>query len=107
MANMKIKKDDTVIVITGKDKGKSGKVMQAMPAEGKVTVQGVNIATKHKKAQGQNNPGGIIKQENPVDASNVMIKCPKCGKATRVAMAINEDGKKVRVCKKCGEVLDK
>ena len=104
MAKMNIKKEDTVIVIAGKDKGKSGKVMQAAPKAGKVTVQGINMATKHKKARTQGEQSGIIQQENPIDISNVMLKCPKCGKATRIGFKV-EDGKKVRVCKKCGEEI--
>ena len=103
---MKIKKDDKVVVITGKDKGKEGKVMTALPADGKVVVSGVNIVTKHQKARNQQNPGGLIKKEAAIDASNVMLVCKKCGKATRVAMKI-EDGKKVRVCKKCGAAFEK
>ena len=104
---MRIKKDDTVMVITGKDKGKKGKVMIAMPAVQKVIVQGANIVTKHKKARGQSDPGGIIKKEAPINVSNVMLVCPKCGKATRIAMSVSEDGSKVRVCKKCGAPIDK
>ena len=103
---MKIKKDDKVVVITGKDKGKEGKVMTALPADGKVIVSGVNVVTKHQKARNQQNPGGLIKKEAAIDASNVMLVCKKCGKATRVAMKI-EDGKKVRVCKKCGAAFEK
>ena len=103
---MKIKKDDKVVVITGKDKGKEGKVMTALPADGKVIVSGVNVVTKHQKARNQQNPGGLIKKEAAIDASNVMLVCKKCGKATRVAMK-NADGKKVRVCKKCGAAFEK
>ena len=107
MTKLHVKKDDTVVVITGKDKGKSGKVMEAYPAKGKVLVGGVNVVTKHKKAQGQPDPGGIIHQENVIDASNVMLQCPKCNKATRTGKKVLDDGKKVRFCKKCGEILDK
>ncbi len=103
---MKIKKDDKVVVITGKDKGKEGKVLSTLPQDGRVVVGGVNIVTKHQKARNQQNPGGLIKKEAAIDASNVMLVCKKCGKATRVAMKI-EDGKKVRVCKKCGAAFEK
>ena len=103
---MKIKKDDTVIVITGKDKGKKGKVMLASPKENKVVVQGAAIVTKHEKPKGQSKPGGIVKKEAPIDASNVKIVCPKCSQPTRVGFQI-ADGKKSRICKKCGQVLDK
>ena len=98
---MKIRKDDKVIVISGKDKGKTGKVIVADPKGMKVIVEGVNVATKHQKPRKQGQDGGIIKVETPIYASKVMLVCPKCGKATRVGHALNGD-KKVRVCKKCG-----
>ena len=107
MAKLNIKKDDTVVVITGKDKGKKGKVMSVLPSKGTALVEGVNLATKHKKPRKQNEQGGIIKQEAPIQLSNVMLVCSKCGKATRPAKKILEDGRKVRVCKKCGDTLDK
>ena len=103
---MRIKKDDKVVVITGKDKGKEGKVMMADPENGRVVVSGVNVITKHQKARNQQNPGGIIKKEAAIDASNVMLVCKKCGKATRLAVK-EIDGKKVRVCKKCGAAIEK
>ena len=95
---MKIKKDDKVIVLSGKDKGKSGKVIAADPKAEKVIVEGVNVATKHQKAQKKGQDGGILK---PIYVSKVQLVCPKCGKGTRVGHKI-VDGKKVRVCKKCG-----
>ena len=98
---MNIKRDDKVIVLSGKDKGKQGKVMSADPKAMKVIVEGVNVATKHQKAQKQGQEGGIIKVETPIYASKVQLVCPKCGKATRVAHKVTGD-KKVRVCKKCG-----
>ena len=98
---MNIKKDDKVIVLSGKDKGKEGKVMSADPKGGKVTVEGVNIASKHQKPRKQGEEGGIIKINTPIYACKVQLVCPKCGKATRVAHKL-VDGKKVRVCKKCG-----
>ena len=98
---MKIKKDDKVVVLAGKDKGKQGKVLSADPKGGKVTVEGVNVATKHQKPRGQNQEGGIIKIETPIYVSKVQLVCPKCGKGTRVGYKL-ADGKKVRVCKKCG-----
>ena len=101
MNNLKIKKNDIVVVLSGKDKGKQGKVMIADPKAGKVVVEGVNVATKHQKAQKQGQEGGIIKVETPIYVSKVQLVCPKCGKATRVGHNI-VDGKKVRVCKKCG-----
>ena len=98
---MNIKKDDKVIVLSGKDKGKQGEVLVAEPKTGKVIVKGVNVATKHQKPQKQGQEGGIIKVETPIYVSKVQLVCPKCGKGTRVGHKIT-DGKKVRVCKKCG-----
>ena len=99
---MNIRKDDKVIVLSGKDKGKEGKVLSADPKGGKVIVEGVNVASKHYRPRKQGEEGGIIKQETPIYASKVMRVCPKCGKATRCAHKILDDGSKVRVCKKCG-----
>ena len=98
---MNIKRDDKVVVLSGKDKGKQGKVIKADPKAMKVIVEGVNIATKHQKPRKQGEEGGIFKVETPIYASKVQLVCPKCGKATRVAHKIT-DGKKTRVCKKCG-----
>ena len=98
---MDIRKDDKVVVLSGKDKGKQGTVLKADPKNGKVVVSGVNVATKHQKPRKQGEEGGIIKVETPIYASKVQLVCPKCGKATRVGHKI-ADGKKVRVCKKCG-----
>ena len=100
---MHIRSKDTVVVITGKDKGKEGKVLVASPKTGKVVVEGVAIATKHQKPRQQGVPGGIIKKENFIHASNVMYL--HNGKATRLGAMI-KDGKKVRVAKKTGEVID-
>ena len=98
---MNIRRDDKVVVLSGKDKGKQGKILTADPKAAKVIVEGVNVATKHQKPRKQGEEGGIIKVETPIYASKVQLVCPKCGKATRVGHKI-EDGKKVRVCKKCG-----
>ena len=98
---MNIKKDDKVVVLSGKDKGKEGKILSADPKALKVIVEGMNVATKHQKPRKQGEEGGIIKVETPIYASKVQLVCPKCGKATRVAHKIEGD-KKVRVCKKCG-----
>ena len=105
MAKLKVKKGDTVVVISGQDKGKQGKVLTAYPEKGRVSVQGANMITKHVKPRRQGEAGGRIETEGTIDVSNVMMVCPKCGKATRVAHQI-VDGKKVRVCKKCGKVMD-
>ena len=98
---MNIKKDDKVVVLSGKDKGKQGKVLVADPKAGKVVVEGVNVATKHQKPRQQGQEGGIIKVETPIYVSKVQLVCPKCGKNTRVGHKL-ENGKKSRVCKKCG-----
>ena len=98
---MNIKKDDKIVVLSGKDKGKQGKVLVAEPKAGKVIVEGVNVATKHKKPQKQGEDGGIIKVETPIYVSKVQLVCPQCGKGTRVGYKVAGDTK-VRVCKKCG-----
>ena len=102
-----VRKDDTVIVLSGKDAGKKGKVLTALPAEGKVVVEGVAMVTKHQKPRGQRNPGGLIRHEAPIYASKVMLMCAKCSQPTRIAHMTLEDGRKVRVCKKCGETFDR
>lgn len=102
---MFVKAKDNVIVISGKDKGKKGKVIAAQPKANKVAVEGVAIATKHQKTRAQGQPGGIIKKEAFIDASNVMVLCPKCNKPTRIAHK-DVDGKNVRVCKHCGAEID-
>ena len=104
MANMKIKKGDTVVVLSGKDKGKQGNVQAVIPADRKVVVEGINIVTCHTKPRRQGETGGIVKREAAIYASKVQVVCPKCSKATRVAFKI-EDGKKIRVCKHCGAAL--
>jgi len=103
---MKVKVNDTVVVITGKYKGKQGKVLATYPKAGTVRVEGVNIQHKHEKARKANDTSKIVSEEGPIDVSNVEVVCDKCGKATRVGHT-TVDGKKVRVCKKCGAVLDK
>ena len=102
---MKVKKNDTVLVITGKDAGKTAKVLSALPKANRVIVEGVNVQKKHKKARSAQDVSAIQSQAGPIDASNVMVVCPTCNKATRVAYLIEGD-KKVRTCKKCGAVLD-
>ena len=104
MANMKIKKGDTVVVLSGKDKGKQGKVQVAIPADRKMVVEGVNIVTCHTKPRRQGETGGIVKREAAIYASKVQVVCPKCKKGTRVAFKI-ENGKKSRICKHCGAAL--
>ena len=98
---MSIKKDDTVVVITGKDKGQRGKVISVLPKEGKVVVEKINMVSRHVKPRKQGDEGGIIPKEAPLYACKVMRVCPKCSKPTRAASKF-VDGKKVRVCKNCG-----
>ena len=102
---MEIKKGDTVVMLTGKDKGKKGTVVKASPADKKVVVEGLNMVVKHVKPRGANQPGGKMDQPAAVDVSNVMLVCPVCGEATKVAHD-KAEGKNVRKCKKCGAVLD-
>ena len=101
---MNIRRDDTVIVLSGKDKGKKGKVLVADPKGGKVIVEGVSIAKRHTKPRKQGEEGGIMKREAAIAACKVQVVCPKCSKGTRVAHKI-EGGKKTRVCKHCGAEL--
>ena len=111
---MFVKAKDTVVVISGQDKGKQGKILEAFPKKNRVVVEGVAMVKKHQKPRMQGQPGGIIKKEAFIDASNVMVICPKCGKAIRVAHKVVEvagkDGKvskkNVRVCNKCGAQID-
>ena len=103
---MHVRSKDQVVVISGKDKGKKGKVLEAMPAAGKVVVEGVNVATCHVKPKKQGDQGGIINREIPMYASKVMLVCPKCKKGVRVGYSVLENGTKVRVCKKCGASIE-
>jgi large subunit ribosomal protein L24 len=102
---MKIKKNDTVVVLTGKDVKKTGKVLVAYPKTNKIVVEGVNVQEKNRKARTAQETSTKIKKEGPIDASNVLVICSACGKATRVGYS-EVEGKKVRTCKKCGASLD-
>ena len=104
MNNLKIKKNDTVVVLSGKDKGKQGKVLGTVPSEAKVVVEGINMVTCHVKPRKQGETGGIVQREAAMYASKVQVVCPKCNKGTRIAHKI-ENGKKTRVCKHCGAEL--
>jgi large subunit ribosomal protein L24 len=103
---MRIKKEDTVLVIVGKDKGKKGKVRQIMPKDNVLIIEGVNIIKRHMKPRGQARQAGIIEREAPLQISNVMLVCPKCNKPVRIQSKILEDGKRVRICGKCNEVIN-
>jgi len=102
----KIKRGDLVEVISGKDKGKRGKVLRVIPKEGKVIVEGVNMVKRHQRPIPQLREGGIIEREAPIYMCKVMVVCPNCDRRTRVGFKILENGDKVRYCKKCGEIID-
>ena len=102
MNKMSIKKGDTVVVLSGKDKGKKGEVIAVLPKDGKVVVEKINMVSRHTKPRRQGETGGIIQKEAPLYACKVQRVCPKCDKATRPAHKVLADGSKVRVCKKCG-----
>jgi len=103
-----VRRNDTVKVLSGKSKGRTGRVLRVYPAEGRAIVEGVNFVRKHTRANPQKNvQGGILEREAPIDASNLMVVCSECGRPTRVGHTIQDDGKKVRVCRRCDGVLDK
>jgi large subunit ribosomal protein L24 len=108
---MKIKKGDTVLILTGKDKGKEGTVSRAMPQTSKVIIEGLNVVKKHVRPQGQTRQGGIIEKAMPIDVSNVMLKCTECKQPTRVGIERRSQGhdqklRPVRICKKCQKVIE-
>ncbi len=103
----KLKKDDIVEVIAGREKGKKGKILALFPDNGKVTVEKLNMLKRHTKPSAQNKQGGIIEKEGMLAISNVQLVCDKCGKGVRIKRKKLEDGKRVRVCVKCGDVIDK
>jgi large subunit ribosomal protein L24 len=102
----RIKKNDTVMVTTGKEKGKSGKVMRVIPKKDRAIVEKLNIVKRHLKPSQQTRQGGILERESPIQMSNLMLICSKCTDPTRVGFRILEDDRKVRYCKKCNEVID-
>lgn len=104
---MRIKKDDTVEVIYGKDKGKRGKVLSVDRDENRVIVEGINIVSRHMRPTQDMPQGGIIENEAPIHISNVMLVCPRCDERSRIGVDVLDSGKKVRVCKSCDEVIDK
>ncbi len=107
LARVKIKKNDIVEVITGKEAGKKGKILMVFPGDQKVVVERLNIVKRHTRPTQKVKQGGIIEKEGRIHISNVMLVCTKCDKKTRVAVKLLENGKKVRTCKKCGEILDR
>ncbi|HLC34695.1 MAG TPA: 50S ribosomal protein L24 [Anaerolineales bacterium] len=100
----RVRKDDTVLVITGRNRGKTGKVLRVLPREDRVVIEGVNIIKRHTKARGMVRQAGIVEREAPIHLSNVMVVCPKCHKAARVGFGVGEEGK-ARVCRQCGEAM--
>lgn len=105
MSMVHVRKKDTVMVISGKDKGKTGEILKVYPKKGKILVKGMNIISKHQKPSKENVQGGIIHREAPIYSSKVMLYCIKCKNVTRISSKILEDGSKVRVCKKCNETF--
>lgn len=105
--NLHVKKDDMVMVTTGKEKGKTGKVLAVFTAKGRVTVEGLNQVKRHQRPTRFNPEGGIVEKEAALNASNVQLVCPACSKPARTGMRVLEDGNKVRFCKKCNEIVDK
>ena len=103
---MKIRKNDTVLVIAGKDKGKKGKVRFAYPRDERILVEGINFIKRHTRARGVVRQAGIIEREAPIHISNVMFLCNRCNHPTRIGFRFLEDGRKVRVCQSCHEVID-
>jgi large subunit ribosomal protein L24 len=106
MEKVLIKKNDTVMVVTGKDKGKSGKVLRVLPKKEAVLIERLNFVKKHMRAGGPHGKGGIVEREAPIRLSNVQLLCSKCNLPTRIGKKILEDGKKIRICRKCGEAID-
>lgn len=102
---LKVKKNDKVRVISGKDKGKTGKVLRIEPDKNKIYIERINIIKKHTRKKGQNQPGGIISKEGPIHLSNIRVICPNCGKLSRVGFEIKDSGEKVRICRKCGQQI--
>ena len=103
---MKVRRNDTVVVLAGKDRGKKGKVRLSFPRENRIIVEGVNMIKRHSRARRAMRQAGIIELEAPIHVSKVMLVCNKCGNPTRVGSFFLEDGKKVRICRRCKEVID-
>jgi len=102
---LKIRKNDMVVCTTGKDKGKKGKVLSVLPAQNGAIIEGVNFIKRHTRKTREDRQGGIIQREAPIHLSNLMLFCNKCNKAARVGFGLLKDGKKVRICRKCSEVI--
>jgi large subunit ribosomal protein L24 len=105
--NVRIRKNDIVKIMTGKEKGKVGRVIRVVPEKGRIFVEKVNMVKRHTKPGKANPRGGIVEKEAPLSLSNVLVMCDKCSKPTRIGMAVDESGERNRVCRKCGTVLAK
>ena len=105
MNSLFVRKGDTVIVLSGKNKGKKGRVISTIPSDGKLIVEGVNMVKRHMKSRGQKDPGGIRTKEGAIYACKVMCVCPHCKRPTRIAHNVHPDGVKLRMCKKCGDEI--
>ncbi len=103
---MKIRKNDTVLIITGRDRGKKGKVRFAYPKDERLLIEGINLIKRHTRARGTVRQAGIIEREEPIRASNVMLLCSRCNHPTRIGLHYLQDGRKVRICRSCGEAID-
>ncbi len=101
----KVRKNDTVMVIVGRDRGKTGKVLRVLPVPGRVIVERLNIVKRHTKPRGAASPGGIVEREAPLDISNVMVMCDRCNAPVRMGFKLAADGSRSRVCRRCGDVL--
>ena len=104
-AKYQVKKNDMVMVITGRERGKTGKVIKVIPAEGRVIIERLNIVKRHSKPRGAASPGGIVEKEAPIAISNVMVFCDRCNAPVRVGVKAADDGTRSRVCRRCGEAL--
>jgi len=102
-----LKKNDLVMVVSGRERGKSGRVLRVLPQKNRVLIEKINFVKRHTRPSGQTKQGGIVEKEAPVHISNVMVVCEKCNLPVRVGKKVLDDGKKVRMCRKCGEILDK
>jgi large subunit ribosomal protein L24 len=105
IAKSRIRKNDTVMVVAGRDRGKTGKVLRVIPEEGRVVVERLNVVKRHSKPRGPASPGGIVEKEAPLDLSNVMIFCDRCNAPVRAGIKLAADGAKARICRRCGESL--
>lgn len=103
---MQIRKNDSVMVITGKERGKTGKVLRVIPDRDSVIIERINLVKRHSKPRGPQQPGGIVEKEASMHASNLMIMCDKCNAPVRVGRKVLSDGKKIRICRRCGEALE-